>query len=116
MHNLGQLIKQKREGSGLSQKKLGDACGVSDSEIFKIESGSRKNPNWSTLCKIARTLNMHPFEILLTAGFITENDIYPNSQIHGLEKLNEADLENVQLFIDYLQMRNHKMNIANKEK
>jgi transcriptional regulator with XRE-family HTH domain len=115
MPDLDQLIKQKREESGLSQKKLGNACGVSDSEIFKIENGTRKNPNWSTLCKIAQTLNFHPFEILLTAGYITENNIHPNSQIHGLENLNEADIENVQLFIDFLQMRNHKVNVPNKE-
>lgn len=115
MSDLDQLIKQKREASGLSQKKLGTACGVSDTEIFKIENGTRKNPNWTTLCKIAQTLNFHPFEILLKAGYITENDIHPNSQIHGLENFNEADIENVQLFIDFLQMRKLKLNVSNKE-
>lgn len=115
MLDLGQLIKQKREASGLSQKKLGNACGVSDSEIFKIENGTRKSPNWPTLCKIAQNLNIQPLEILLMAGYITENDIHPNLQIHGLENLNKADIENVQLFIDFLQMRNHKMNAANNE-
>jgi HTH-type transcriptional regulator, competence development regulator len=116
MSDFGQFIKQRREAAGLSQKKLGNACGISDTEIFKIENGTRKNPNWSTLCKIAQALDFHPFEILLKAGYITENNIHPNSQVHGLENLNEADIENVQLYIDFLRMRNHKMNLPKKEK
>lgn len=115
MSDLGKMIKQKREAIGLSQKKLGDACGVSDSEIFKIENGTRKNPNWNTLCKIAQNLNFHPVEILLIAGYLTEKSIKPVSQLRGLERLTESEIENVQLFIDFLQVRNHKMNVAKSE-
>ena len=42
MPNLGEMIKNKREAAGLSQKRLGTACGLSDSEIMKIENGQRK--------------------------------------------------------------------------
>jgi len=115
MPEIGRLIKEKREASGLSLKKLGAACGVSDSEILKIENGTRKNPNWYTLCEIARSLNFHPFEILLKAGYITESDIHPNSQIHGLEKLNASDWETLQLFIDFLATRNSKAAAISKE-
>ena len=45
MPEVGQLIKSRREAAGLSQKKLGNACGLSDSEIMKIEKGIRKKPN-----------------------------------------------------------------------
>lgn len=108
MSDLGKLIKSKREAAKLSQKKLGDACGMSDTTISKIEAGSRQTPQWDTLCKIAQALNFHPFEILLAAGYITKDDIHPNSQIHGLENLNEAGLEDVQLFIDFLQTRKQR--------
>ena len=74
---VGEFIKDRRESLNISLKKLGEACGVSDSEILKIESGQRKNPNWTTLCKIARALNFHPFELLLKAGYISETDINP---------------------------------------
>ena len=84
MPEIGQMIKSRREAMGLSLKKLAIACGSSDSEIMKIENGTRKNPNWATLCK-SRALNFHPFEILLAAGYISENDMHPNCQIHGLE-------------------------------
>ena len=114
MPSLGELIKNKREATGLSLKRLGIACGVSDSEIMKIENGSRKSPNWNILCEISQTLDFHPFELLLVAGYITENDIHPNSQIHGLEKLSADDVKMVQLFIDFLVMRSG-INIVSKE-
>lgn len=115
MPDIGQLIKDKREATGLSQKKLGIACGVSDSEIMKIENGTRIKPQWSTLCGIAHALNFHPFEILLAAGYITENDIHPNSQIHGLENLSTDEVAMVQLFIDFLTIRSHIKDDVSKE-
>ena len=102
MSNLGQLIKVKREAAGLSQKKLGSACDLSDSEIMKIENGIRKKPNWENLCKIAQALNFHPFEFLLAAGYISEEDIHPNIQLQGLGNLESSDIDCLQLFIDFI--------------
>ena len=102
MPDLGQFIKEKREEAGLSQKKLGVACGVSDSEIFKIETGIRKNPSWTTLCEIAKALSFHPFELLLVAGYISDKDIHPSSKIHKLDDLNDSELKDVQQFVDFL--------------
>lgn len=102
MPNLGEMIRNKRKAAGLSQRKLGTACGLSDSEIMKIERGLRKTPSWMSLCKIAQTLEFHPFEILLAAGYITENDINPGVRFRGLDKLNEKDVETVQLFVDFV--------------
>lgn len=47
-------------------------------------------------------LDFHPFEILLVAGYITENDINPKVRLHGLDKLNENDIETIQLFVDFM--------------
>lgn len=105
MPNLGEMIKNKREAAGLSQKRLGIACGLSDSEIMKIENGQRKTPSWKNLCKIAQALDFHPFEILLEAGYITEKDINPEVRLHGLDKLNENDIETIQLFVDFVVSR-----------
>lgn len=106
MGNLGKLIKDRRTELGLSQQKLGNACGVSDSEIQKIESGKRKTPNWSTLCEIAKALHFHPFELMLEAGYISERDISPVSRLRGLDRLSLADLETLQRFIDATVERN----------
>ena len=54
------------------------------------------------MCKIAQVLDFHPFEILLVAGYITENDINPKVRLHGLDKLNENDIETIQLFVDFM--------------
>ena len=43
MPELGQFLKEKREFSGLSLKKLSSVTGISDSELLKIENGTRKN-------------------------------------------------------------------------
>lgn len=102
MSNLGQLIKNRREAIGLSQKKLGSACELSDSEIMKIENGVRKKPNWENLCRIAQALDFHPFELLLAAEYISEKDIHPSLQLHGLENLSNSDMEYLQLLIDFM--------------
>ena len=85
MPELGQFLKEKRESSGLSLKRLSSITGISDSELLKIENGTRKKPGWEHLCKIAKALNFHPFEVLLNAGYISKNDIHPPLLISGLE-------------------------------
>jgi transcriptional regulator with XRE-family HTH domain len=103
MIELGQFIKQKREASGLSQKKLGEAVGISDAEVCKIENGERQTPNWDSLCKISKALNIHPFEILHNAGYISEDDLKPYlAPISGLEDLTNSELHYVQLFTDFI--------------
>lgn len=102
MFTLGDFIKEKRKAANISLQKLGDTVGISDSEMMKIENGARKNPHWQTLCKIAESLNIHPFEILLTAGYISQDDINPQLLIRGLEKLSKEEVKTVQLFIDFI--------------
>ena len=103
MLELGQFIKEKRKSAGLSQKALGEAAGISDSAVQRIESGLRKTPCWETLCKIAKALDFHPFEILQNAGYITAEDLKPYSQpVKGLGELNQIELRYVQLFADFI--------------
>lgn len=102
MFELGKFLKEKREASGLSLKKLSHITGISDSEISKIENGTRKTPNWEYLCKLAKALKFHPFEILLKAQYISEDDINPPLLINGLNDLNKQQLNTVQLFVDFI--------------
>jgi transcriptional regulator with XRE-family HTH domain len=108
MSDLGAFIKQKRESSGLTQKQLGDAIGISDAEIQRIENGLRKTPNWKNLCKIAKALNFHPFEILLCAGYITESDFKATSLISGLDDLDDNELHTVQLFVNFIKTQRNQ--------
>lgn len=110
---LGTLIKEKRKEKKLSLKSLGKACGISDSEMLKIENGERKTPNWYTLCKIADQLGLHPVELLCEAGCIDERYIQPYAKIHKLDVLNEEDLVTVQLFVDFLIERRRSLALNN---
>ena len=106
MREIGKYIKEHREALGYSLKRLGEASGISDSEILKIENGTRKNPNWNTLCDIAKALSIHPLEILLEAGYINAEDINPACTIKHLDRLNAEQLKTVQRFIDFLVSEN----------
>lgn len=102
MSSLGAFIRSKRKLACFSLKNLGEAVGVSDSELMKIENGQRKSPNWETLCKLAHVLGFHPFEILLVSGYISEDDINPSLKIRGMDLLMKEDVETVQLFVDFM--------------
>lgn len=115
MLELSEFIKTKRESAGLSFKKLSTASGVSDTEIMKIENGTRKNPSWNNLCRIAKALNFHPFEVLLNAGYISKEDIHPISLLKGLDDLSENELAIIQLFIDFIKTQRGKNKLQKGE-
>lgn len=54
--SIGLKIKEFRKRRGLTQKQLGDRCGIADSNIRKYENG-QQNPKIETLRKIADALN-----------------------------------------------------------
>ena len=54
--SIGQRIKERRLELGLTQKQLGELCGMADSAVRKYESG-KITPKHETLCRIASALN-----------------------------------------------------------
>lgn len=73
--DLGTRIRELRHARGLSVKKLGELCNVSDSEVSRIENGERTSPNCFTLCRMARVLRQSPLDFLVLYGAITEEEI-----------------------------------------
>ena len=61
--DIGANIKKIRLERGLTQKQLGDLCGMADSAIRRYESG-RGNPTNKTLMRIAAALNVS-IEVLM---------------------------------------------------
>ncbi len=55
---IGEKIKTLRTKKGLTQKQLGDLCGMADSAIRRYENG-RANPKIETLQKIAAALEVN---------------------------------------------------------
>lgn len=64
---LGQAVRLRRKGLGLSQESLADAAGVDRSHMGKIERGER-NVTILNIARICRALNCKPSEVLAEAG------------------------------------------------
>lgn len=69
----GDMIRKYRTEKGLTQKKLGELCGIADSNIRKYESGNQ-NPKIETLQKIADALDI-PVNRLLAGKIISRDEL-----------------------------------------
>jgi transcriptional regulator with XRE-family HTH domain len=63
MRNLGKNVRAARIGRELTQEQVAALSGVQAGEISRIETGKR-DPQVSTLMKIARALGVPPGELL----------------------------------------------------
>lgn len=91
---IGEKIKGVREQKGLTQKALGELCGVSDTVIRHYEK-SLRIPKISTLNKISKGLGVSPIDLLNDTTYKE----YFNKQYPGIIG-NSIELIG---FIDYLQ-------------
>jgi len=60
----GQGLRNLREKRKLSQEKLADKAGLDRTYISSCERGKR-NVSLSTICLIAKALNLAPYELLM---------------------------------------------------
>ena len=81
----GDMIRKYRTEKGLTQKKLGELCGIADSNIRKYESGNQ-NPKIETLQKIADALDI-PVNRLLAGKFISRDELKEKLSEYGLTHL-----------------------------
>lgn len=68
-NSLAEVIKNAREINGYSQRQLAKELNISNSELSRIESGSRQKPDTETLTKIANILGLSLRELLKLAGY-----------------------------------------------
>ncbi len=64
--NLGELLKARREGLGLTQRSLAQKLGVEASHVAFIESG-RRLPSLKLVARLADALGLDRQEVLLLA-------------------------------------------------
>ena len=81
----GDMIRKCRTEKGLTQKKLGELCGIADSNIRKYESGNQ-NPKIETLQKIADALDI-PVNRLLAGKIISRDELKGKLSEYGLTHL-----------------------------
>lgn len=92
---IGENIKQLRKKKGLTQKGLGELCGINEANIRKYESG-RQNPQVDTIRKISQALEVDYWEIIGFDNISIElhEDTSDNSAIlHHYSKLNSIGKE-----------------------
>lgn len=53
-------LREARVRRGLTQEQLEEASGVQQANISAIERGAVRDPNWSTVAKLAAALDMDP--------------------------------------------------------
>ena len=63
-HAIARNVKQGRKRAGLSQAEVADRAGLSGSYVSEIERG-RGNPSVEALARIAETLGLRPYQLLL---------------------------------------------------
>ena len=81
----GDMIRKCRTEKGLTQKKLGELCGIADSNIRKYESGNQ-NPKIETLQKIADALDI-PVNRLPAGKIISRDELKEKLSEYGLTHL-----------------------------
>lgn len=81
----GDMIRKYRTEKGLTQKKLGELCGIADSAIRRYEAGNA-NPKIETLQKIADALDI-PVNRLLAGKIITRDELKEKLSEYGLTHL-----------------------------
>ena len=95
--NIGEVITEAREKANLSQRQLAKLANINNSELSKIESGVRKEPNPKILRKISNVLDVNYSDLMYMIGLGIEvsplnpfiKDYY--SKLKG-EELNEAEV------------------------
>lgn len=61
---VGENIRRIRKEKGLTQKKLGELCGINESQIRRYELGlNNSNPKLETIQKIARALGVEYIDL-----------------------------------------------------
>ena len=75
MSVIGDKFKECRLEKGLSLIEVAASAGVSESEVFRIETGRRKNPSASILVKIGKVLGFANDDVLRLAGLKNDDGI-----------------------------------------
>ena len=69
--NLGDKIRELRDGFGLTQVQLAGCSSVSQGYLSQLENGEVKNPSAAVLLRVAQAMHVDPDELFEAAGYPT---------------------------------------------
>lgn len=101
-NNLGNKIRQARKKKNLSQKDLARICGITETQICRLEKGEHK-PQFKTLVRIAECLKLELRE--LTEGLGYNKKVILDKQ---LVALNPDDAELIEELINKIAIISEK--------
>jgi SOS-response transcriptional repressor LexA len=78
---LGKMIRERRQELQLSQRQLAYMSGVSNTEIKRIEDGSRKQPGQDILTHLSIPLRIDKYELFTAAGYIVTTDPFDENSL-----------------------------------
>lgn len=103
---IGENIKRIRKEKGLTQKKLGELCGIAESNIRKYENG-KQNPKIETIQKIATALKVSLFDVISISEYNSLIDTKVKEQIQNDIKSGKVHLvteDEKELTANYLKL------------
>lgn len=69
-NELGQFIRSKRKGKNITLMQLAKKTGLSQPYLSQIENGKRDIPKPDIINKIASSLDIDSFEMMVKAGYV----------------------------------------------
>jgi len=88
--NLGDKIRELRDGFGLTQGQLAGFSSVSQGYLSQLENGEVKNPSAAVLLRVAQAMHVDPDDLFEAAGYPTVRTL---RQIYeGYQSTIEPDL------------------------
>ncbi|MCD7745723.1 MAG: helix-turn-helix domain-containing protein [Lachnospiraceae bacterium] len=115
--SIGENIRAVRQQKGLSQKKLGELCGIAEPTIRRYEAGTL-NPKLGTIEKIASALGVSSFSLI---GTMYPGKKYPrfangNKEFEGfIDYLNSIGYIINDNYLPSQQSLNEKIEVENNE-
>jgi transcriptional regulator with XRE-family HTH domain len=98
MLDLGAFIRQQRERSAISLRKLADVAGISNPYLSQIERGLRK-PSAEILKRLARGLSISAESLYTQAGLLEHRDDHP-MVVEAIQADQRLEQRHKQLLLD----------------
>ena len=114
METIGERIRKFRKERGLTQKQLGERCGILEPNIRKYELDKQK-PKLDTLEKIAKALDVDinvfwdynyfksELDDIFTTMYVRENETRKALQKYLLEGFEKLNILGMKELLDYLE-------------
>lgn len=101
MKELGHLLKELREASGMSLSEVHKATGLHDSTVSRIERGESLEPPAKNLKKLADLYHGDIIQLYLACGYLTANDLKNYSRcFEGVDLLTDEERSAIQTQIN----------------